>query len=345
MSLPAALARNVGRRYLLRPQSTSTSLGRRSLFTIIHQGHEGWRLSFGRNPVKLEPGLRLMLPLYHTVQEVDMRERSVNITDLASFTSDNVPVLISGSLFFRVRNSYHACFSVDDFTSNVRNIGTSAVRSVIGVFSYDDVISDRNKINNQLHAVIGGSIEKWGVDCTRFEIQNFKPSNREVEKQLELQMAAERDRRKQLLDTQALVNVAEGHKQRTILESEGALQSQLNRAAGQKQKLIIESEGSMEAARNEGKALALQIEVVAKTLANGTGAPTEKDRTMALTALVELKRLEQLRAIANGSGNSTYFFGDAAKGVAGDAYNIDNMEKWKSSISGRKGPALDQTAV
>lgn len=60
------------------------------------------------------------------------------------------------------------------------------------------------------------------MECTRFEIQNFHPSNREVEKQLELQMAAERERRKQILDTQAQVNVAEGHKQRAILESEGS---------------------------------------------------------------------------------------------------------------------------
>lgn len=47
------------------------------------------------------------------------------------------------------------------------------------------------------------------------------PQNREIEKQLELQMQAERERRKQLLDTQALINVAEGQKQRTILQSEG----------------------------------------------------------------------------------------------------------------------------
>ena len=104
------------------------------------------------------------------------------------------------------------------------------------------MIGDRNKINLKLHEVIGGSInvshlllyrscnilmfsQKWGVDCTRFEVQNFKPSNREVEKQLELQMAAERDRRKKILDTQALVNVAEGHKQRVILESEGGQSS------------------------------------------------------------------------------------------------------------------------
>ncbi|EJD03876.1 stomatin family protein [Fomitiporia mediterranea MF3/22] len=307
----------------------------RTLFAIVHQGHEGWRLSLGRNPVKLEPGLSLMVPLYHTIQEVDMRETSVNITDLTGFTSDNVPVLVSGSLFFRVKDSYDACFSVDNFKKNVANIGTSAMRSVIGHFSYDEVIGDRNKINGKLHETIGNSISKWGVECTRFEVQNFHPSNREVEKQLELQMAAERERRKQILDTQALVNVAEGHKQRAILESEGRLQAQLNTSAGQKQKLILESEGQLEAARNEGKALSQQVDILAAALTEPNATPTNEERRKALDALLELRRLEQLKAIAAGHGNSTYFFGDS-KGTGRDSYAVENMEKWKRSFVDRE---------
>lgn len=298
--------------------------GRRTFFTIIHQGHEGWRLSFGRNPTRLAPGIQLMIPFYHTVQEVDLRERSVNIHDLSGFTADNTPVTLSGSLFFRVNNSYSACFAVDDFQHNIRNIGTSAMRSVVGHFSYDDVIGDRNRINLKLHEVIGGSIEKWGVECTRFEIQTFKPSNRDVERQLELQMEAERNRRKQLLDTQAAVNVAEGHKQRAILESEGELQSQLNQAEGTKRRLILESEGRLESARNESRALSAQVELVARAL---NANPGEAERRLALDTLVELRRLEQLRAIAGGKGNNTYFFGER-----GGAYDVDNMEKWKRTL-------------
>lgn len=51
---------------------------RRNFFTIIQQGHEGWRLTLGRSPVKLDAGLSLMIPLLHTVHEVDMRETSVS---------------------------------------------------------------------------------------------------------------------------------------------------------------------------------------------------------------------------------------------------------------------------
>ncbi|KAF8586117.1 stomatin family protein [Ramaria rubella] len=314
------------------PTNSSVS-SRRKIFTIVNQGYEGWRLAFGRNPTRLKPGLQLMIPLYHTVQQVDMRETSANIHDLAGFTSDNVPVVISGSLFFRVRNSYDACFSVHDFHTNVINIGTSAMRSVVGHFSYDEVIGDRNKINIKLHEIIGSTIEKWGVDCTRFEIQTFKPQNRDVEKQLELQMQAERERRKQLLDTQALVNVAEGQKQRDILQSEGQLQSQLNKAEGEKRRAILASEGFFQAAVNEGLALARQIDAVAESLmAESKDKPTDQTKLRALEALLELRRLEQLKAIAAGQANSTYFFGQEGRVLNGSGYEVDNTEKWKKSM-------------
>lgn len=323
-----------GTRALLRASRSSAraNLQARTFITIVQQGYEAWRLTLGSDPVKLSPGLSFAMPFLHTVQHVNMREQSVNIKDLAGFTSDNVPVVISGSLFFRVKDSYHACFSVDNFEANVANIGTSAMRSVIGHFTYDEVIGDRNKINHKLHEVIGSSIQKWGVDCTRFEVQNFKPSNRDVEKQLELQMAAERDRRKKILDTQALINVSEGHKQRVILESEAALQSQLNEAAGYKRKLVLESEGMLEAAKNEGEALARQVDILARSLeADPQAAPSREQRAKALDALLTLRRLEQLKAIAAGSGNSTYFFGDV-KGTGRDSYEVDNVEAWKKNL-------------
>ena len=68
----------------------------------------------------------------------------VTIKDLSGFTSDNVPVLVSGSLFFRVNNSYDACFSVNDFQTSVLAIGTSATRSIIGHFTVSSVHTANN---------------------------------------------------------------------------------------------------------------------------------------------------------------------------------------------------------
>ncbi|KAJ6460958.1 stomatin family protein [Mycena sanguinolenta] len=324
-------------RTVSRTRLSSAAVPRRTFITIIEQGKEGWRLSLGRNPVRLSPGLNLNIPLYHSVQKIDLRESSISIPNLTGYTADNVPVTCSGSLFFRIVDGYKACFAISEVQTNIRNTGTSAMRSVIGHFTYDQVIGDRNELNTRLNTVIGNSIASWGVECTRFEIQSFQPANREVERQLELQMEAERNRRKQLLDTQAQINVAEGQKQRVILESEGHLAAKSNEADAAFKTVVREAEARKQQALMEASALASQIDALAEAVAAPGTAPGPAERKQALDALIELRRLEQLRAIAKGTGNATYFFGDRAalglNGGAGDAFNVDYAEQVKGGLS------------
>ncbi|KAJ7838404.1 hypothetical protein B0H13DRAFT_1474595, partial [Mycena leptocephala] len=171
--------------------------------------------------------------------------------------------------------------------------------AVLGHFTYDQVISDRNELNKKLNTVIGSSIASWGVECTRFEIQSFQPANREVEVRCPLtqyapnlippsqrQMEAERNRRKQLLDTQAQINVAEGQKQRVILESEGRVPGrQINEADAAFKTVVREAEARKQQALMEASTLAQQIDAVAEAVAAPGSAPGPAERKQALTAL------------------------------------------------------------
>jgi regulator of protease activity HflC (stomatin/prohibitin superfamily) len=212
------------------------------------------------------------------------------------------------------------------------------MRSVLGAFSYDQVIANRNALNEKLNDVIGNSIVTWGVSCTRFEVQTFKPANREVERQLELQLEAERNRRKQLLDTQAQVNVAEGHKQRVILESEGLLEAKSNEADAHYKTVFREAEARKQQGLMEASALASQVEEIARSLAKNADVVEPSDRKNALSALIELRRLQQLKAIAESKSNSTYFFGDKAA-LGQDSYSIDYAEQVKGGLHSRDGKA------
>ncbi|KIY61536.1 hypothetical protein CYLTODRAFT_477878 [Cylindrobasidium torrendii FP15055 ss-10] len=321
-------------RQISRPVLRRGDISRRTFLTIVEQGHEGWRLSLGSDPVRLDPGIHLNLPVYHTTQMVDLRESSISIPD--------VPITVSGSLFFRIVDGYKACFKVSDLQANIKNAGTSAMRAVLGTFSYDQVIGDRNGLNNRLNAVIGTSIHNWGVEGTRFEIQQFKPANRDVERQLELQMEAERNRRKQLLDTQAQINIAEGHKQRVILESEGHLRAKANEAEASYTTTIRNAEAQRQKSVLEAEGLAAQVDALAKSLAPENAKITPEQRNSALKTLVELKKLEQLKAIAASTNNATYFFGEKAT-FGGDAglYNLDYAEHLKKGVEkGAMGAAV-----
>ena len=115
------------------------------------------------------------------------------------------------------------------------------------------------------------------------------------------------------------------------------LQSKLNKAEGEKRSAILASEGFLEASINEGLALARQVESVAQSLMIESGEkPSKEIKSRALDALLELRRLEQLKAIAVGNANSTYFFGRETGASERSGYEIDNVEKWKRSLEDRQ---------
>lgn len=88
----------------------------------------------------------------------------------------------------------------------------------------------------------------------------------------------------------------------------------------------------------EASALAEQVEHIARSIAQDKNNIRPEERQRALSTLVELRRLEQLKAIAGSKSNSTYFFGDkAALGQASDAYNVDYAEQVKGGLGSRAG--------
>lgn len=291
---------------LLKNFAKNQTQNKRSFVTFVKQGFTAQRTFFGKNATKLNPGLHFYVPIAHRIIQVDMREDSIDINNLKAYTKDNVPVSIDGTLFCQVVDSYKACFEATDVYCQVKDIGASTARSIVGTMDYDSIIADRTHINNVLQTVIGETCVKWGVDCTKFEIQDFCPQNRDVEKQLELQMKAERERREQILNTEAQVNIADGHKRASILKSEGDLEATKNEAIG----LLIKEQKSADADRYKmeqySKGLQIQIEDLVEVL----GSQNEASRY-----LIEQSKLTHLSSIGSGHNNSTYFMPDPSSNI------------------------------
>lgn len=213
-------------------------ISKRSFFTIVNQAEICYREFLGMNRTQLKPGIRWKLPILHRLQRVDMRERQIGI-DLDAYSADNVPVSVVGSLFFKVVDAEKACFNVQDYAEAVQNIGDSVSRVVVGKSTYDQLISDRHKINRELTENIGKEIGDWGVNCTRFEIRSFGPQNSEVAIYLEKQMQAERKRRENELDTLAAIRTAEGKRDAVKLEADAILYQNMQKARAMAERIKI----------------------------------------------------------------------------------------------------------
>jgi regulator of protease activity HflC (stomatin/prohibitin superfamily) len=125
-------------------------------------------------------------------------------------------------------------------------MATTTLRSVIGGIALDEVLSQREHINQTLRVKLDEVTERWGVKVTNVEIREIIPP-REVQEAMNRQMTAERVRRalvtESMGDQEAAINRAEGTKQAAILQAQGERQSNILRAEGDKQALLLRAEG------------------------------------------------------------------------------------------------------
>ena len=192
------------------------------------------------------PGLVLLIPVVDRAISVDLREQVREIPHQTSITKDNAPISIDFLWYYKVLNPEDSVLQVGNFEAAAQGMATTTLRSVIGGMSLDEVLSEREHINNLLRARLDEVTERWGVKVTNVEIREIIPP-REVQEAMNRQMSAERIRRAVVTEStgtrEAAINVAEGEKQSAILRAEGSRQSAILQAEGEKQAQLLRAEG------------------------------------------------------------------------------------------------------
>ena len=214
--------------------------------SVVKQYERAVIFRLGRYIGTRGPGLVIMIPFLDRGVRVDQREFVLDEPAQSSITKDNALVDIDFVVYMRVTDPEASVINVSNYTRAVRNMATTTLRSVIGDITVEDVLSQRETINQRLQMKLSSETVRWGVDVLAVEIREITP-------QLDIQNAMTRlltaDRTKRALitesegDRQAAINRAEGMKQAAILEAEGEREAQILRAQGHREAAILEAEG------------------------------------------------------------------------------------------------------
>ncbi len=192
------------------------------------------------------PGLVFLIPGADRPVKVDLREQIREVPHQVSITKDNAPISIDFLWYYKVLDPGQSVIAVQNFEQSAAGIAATTLRAVIGGIPLDDVLSEREHINNMLRTRLDEVTERWGVKVTNVEIREIIPP-REVQEAMNRQMTAERVRRalvtESLGDQAAAINRAEGTKQAAILTADGEKQSNILRAEGDKQAQALRAEG------------------------------------------------------------------------------------------------------
>jgi regulator of protease activity HflC (stomatin/prohibitin superfamily) len=223
-----------------------------SMIRVVREYERLVVFRFGRCLGIKGPGLVFLIPFIDKAVKVDQREQFMEIPHQVCITKDNAPIGVDFLIYWKVVNPEFSVLQVGEFARASVGIATTTLRAVIGDISLDDVLAQREHINQVLRVKLDEVTERWGVKVTAVEIREIEPP-REVQDAMNRQMAAERTRR-------ATVTEADGKREATIKVAEGDKQSAILRAEGEKQSAILAAEGQRAAQtlRAEGFSMALK---------------------------------------------------------------------------------------
>ena len=198
------------------------------------------------------PGIVIAIPIIHSTEKVDTRVEVLDISRQTNITKDNVPLSIDVLVYLRVdvTNAERAVLEVEDYRYAVRGLATTTMRAVIGDMALDEVLSQRDRINEMIRTRLDTETERWGIKVTNVEIREVDPPA-DVQDAMNQQMNSERERRAAVLQAdgikEAAITVAEGEKQAAILKAEGNRESEILNAQGDQQATVLRAEGYAEA--------------------------------------------------------------------------------------------------
>ncbi len=206
------------------------------------------RFRFGKFEGMMGPGIVFAIPIIHQIRKVDTRTQQVDVPRSTSITRDNASIDIDFLVYMRIdlEEAEKAVLEVQDYYYAVLGLATTTLRAVIGDIALDEVLSQRETINEAIRVRLDSETNRWGIKVTNVEIKEIEPP-RDILEAMTRQMSAERVRRAVVLEAdgtkQAAVTVAEGEKQAEILRAEGSRQAEILTAEGDQQAAILRADG------------------------------------------------------------------------------------------------------
>jgi regulator of protease activity HflC (stomatin/prohibitin superfamily) len=175
---------------------------------ILREYERGVIFRLGRLIATKGPGLILLIPLVDRMERVDLRTVTLNIPPQEVITRDNVPSSVNAVAYFRVVDQNRAIVEVENYLLATSQIAQTALRSVLGKAELDQLLSERERLNEELQTIIDESTEPWGVKVTAVEIKDVEIPE-QMQRAMARQAEAERERRAKIINSEGEYQAAQ----------------------------------------------------------------------------------------------------------------------------------------
>src|SRR5688572_22373680 len=172
-----------------------------SAVKILMEYERGVIFRLGRFSRTGGPGLTLIIPFIEQLRRVDLRLVTMDVPPQDVITRDNVSVKVNAVLYFRVLKPEDAVINVEDFLYATSQLAQTTLRSVLGQAQLDELLSAREKINEELQTILDRQTDPWGIKVTNVEVKHVDLPQ-EMQRVMARQAEAERERRAKVINAE-----------------------------------------------------------------------------------------------------------------------------------------------
>jgi regulator of protease activity HflC (stomatin/prohibitin superfamily) len=174
----------------------------------VNQYQRGVKFRLGRYVKTLEPGWRLVFPVFESMKRVDVRIKAVDVPDQEAITRDNVSARINAVIYYKVRDAAKAIIEVENFYYAVSQLAQTTMRNVVGEMDLDELLSQREQASKRIRTIVDELTDPWGIQIDNVELKDItlpEDMKRTIAKQAE----AEREKRAVIIKAEGEVRAAE----------------------------------------------------------------------------------------------------------------------------------------
>lgn len=174
----------------------------------INQYERGVRFTMGRYSGIMQPGWRIIIPVFQSFQKVDMRTKAVDVPDQNAITRDNVPVQVNAVIYYKVTDAEKAIIEVEDFRYAISQYAQTTMRNIVGSVTLDELLSNRDEIADRIREIVDKETDAWGLKVQNVELKDVslpESMQRTIAKQAE----AEREKRAVIINSEGELAAAQ----------------------------------------------------------------------------------------------------------------------------------------
>jgi len=215
-----------------------------SIFRILREYERGVIFMLGRFYRVKGPGLIIVVPFIQQMVRVDLRTVVMDVPTQDVISRDNVSVKVNAVIYFRVLDSQKAIINVEDYLEATSQLAQTTLRSVLGQHELDEMLSARDRLNEDIQDILDKQTDGWGIKVSNVEIKHID-LNEIMIRAIARQAEAERERRAKIIHAEGELQASEKLLQaaKVLSEQPEAIQlrylSTLNDIAGDHNSTIV----------------------------------------------------------------------------------------------------------